>query len=212
MGIRFSQNGLFLDPKTGQIMTNGISVGGGQWVSGRGANANPANSGTTPTGSPLPSTYTPNPVTAAQLSSLNSNRTIPQWMMDQYTQKIGSMGGNANGPLPFGLNQTGFAGMKPQQAPQITPVAPPVIPPAGTPAGKTGQYLPVIENIQGGVGGALDAIGGLFNSKMAAPSVSPQNILPAPNIMTAPLQTRTPSLLTSATRSAPITTTATRGR
>jgi hypothetical protein len=54
--------------------------------------------------------FQPNRFTQGQLSG-SSNMTTPQWMMDAYTNKIGQMGGNANPPVPFGVNQSGFPGM-----------------------------------------------------------------------------------------------------
>lgn len=59
--------------------------------------------------------FTPNAFTQAQLAGMGQGAT-PQWMMDAYTQKIGSMGGNANQP-PFSVTQSGFPGMGGKTAP-----------------------------------------------------------------------------------------------
>jgi hypothetical protein len=60
--------------------------------------------------------FTPNAYTEAQLSGFNST---PQWMLDAYTNKIQSMGGNANLP-PFAVTQSGFPGMGGKTAPAGT--------------------------------------------------------------------------------------------
>ncbi len=71
--------------------------------------------GSTPSGSGSgagnqPPSYTPNPFTQGQLNGAMGRASVPQWMMDAYSRKIGSMGGNANNP-PFAVNQTGFPGV-----------------------------------------------------------------------------------------------------
>lgn len=59
--------------------------------------------------------FTPNAFTQSQLAGMGQGAT-PQWMMDAYTKKIGSMGGNANQP-PFSVTQSGFPGMGGKTAP-----------------------------------------------------------------------------------------------
>jgi hypothetical protein len=71
--------------------------------------------------------FTPNAFTQSQLgdfgvtstpkSGLMNNMSTPQWMMDAYSRKIGGMGGNANAPIPFQVNQSGFPGMGGKTAP-----------------------------------------------------------------------------------------------
>lgn len=62
--------------------------------------------------------YSPNQFTARQLAGFNGGignggtYSTPQWMMDAYTRKIGSMGGNANPPIPFNVTPSGFPGGK----------------------------------------------------------------------------------------------------
>jgi hypothetical protein len=60
--------------------------------------------------------FTPNQFTQAQLAGMGA---APQWMMDAYTNKIQSMGGNANLP-PFAVTQSGFPGMGGKTAPAGT--------------------------------------------------------------------------------------------
>jgi hypothetical protein len=70
--------------------------------------------------------FTPNQYTQSQLGEIQqqqqmtsgaNNMSTPQWMMDAYINKIGSMGGNANAPIPFQVNQSGFPGMGGKTAP-----------------------------------------------------------------------------------------------
>jgi hypothetical protein len=63
---------------------------------------------------------------AGQPSLPQQGGSTPQWMMDAYARKIQGMGGNADGPTPFGVNQTGFPQMgggpaapQEQQGPQM---------------------------------------------------------------------------------------------
>jgi hypothetical protein len=60
--------------------------------------------------------FTPNQFTQQQLAGMGA---APQWMMDAYTNKIQSMGGNANLP-PFAVTQSGFPGMGGKTAPAGT--------------------------------------------------------------------------------------------
>jgi hypothetical protein len=60
--------------------------------------------------------FVANQFTQGQLGGMN-NASAPQWMMDAYINKIGSMGGNANAPIPFQVNQSGFPGMGGKTAP-----------------------------------------------------------------------------------------------
>lgn len=62
--------------------------------------------------------FTPNAFTQSQLAGMGGG-AAPQWMMDAYTQKIGSMGGNANLP-PFGVTQSGFPGTGGKAAPSVS--------------------------------------------------------------------------------------------
>ena len=63
--------------------------------------------------------YTPNPYTAAQLAGINyGGVSVPQWMINAYANRIGQMGGNANSPLPFQLNQSGFPALYSNGLPQ----------------------------------------------------------------------------------------------
>ena len=65
-----------------------------------------------------PSTaYTPNAANNAQLSAFGNGISAPQWMHDAYAAKIASMGGNANPPVPYQINQSGFPGVGGKVAP-----------------------------------------------------------------------------------------------
>ena len=65
-----------------------------------------------------PSTaYTPNAANNAQLSAFGNGISAPQWMHDAYAAKIASMGGNANPPVPYQINQSGFPGIGGKVAP-----------------------------------------------------------------------------------------------
>lgn len=56
-----------------------------------------------------PTQYTPNQANAQQIAGFG-RMSAPQWMMNAYTNRIGSMGGNANPPVPFNVTPGGFGG------------------------------------------------------------------------------------------------------
>jgi hypothetical protein len=61
--------------------------------------------------------YTPNQDNMAQLNAFGNGISAPQWMHDAYVNKIGSMGGNANPPVPYQINQSGYPGVGGKVAP-----------------------------------------------------------------------------------------------
>jgi hypothetical protein len=61
--------------------------------------------------------YTPNAANNAQLSAFGNGISAPQWMHDAYAAKIASMGGNANPPVPYQINQSGYPGVGGKVAP-----------------------------------------------------------------------------------------------
>ena len=139
---------LFSNPRTAQWAADqGIQAPAGV-VAGTPTPATPTPAA--PTFS-LPSvTYTPNQHTVDQLGSFGSGRTVPQWMMNAYAQKIGQMGGNANTPIPFGVTQGGFPGSIPQSPRPTSQPMPRQMPSAGV-SGKTGPYLNATQGIANGV-------------------------------------------------------------
>lgn len=102
-------------------------------------------------GFPPPGSFMPNQHAVNQLASFGSGRTVPQWMMDSYANKIGQMGGNANAPIPFGVTQGGFPGFSPRPSPQPQAQQGPRQMPSAGVSGKTGPYLNATQGIANGV-------------------------------------------------------------
>lgn len=116
-------------------------------------------------GGALPTSYTPNQHTQAQLSGMNNMQT-PQWMMDAYTRKIQGMGGNANPPVPFGVTQSGFPGYMQQPAPQQTAL--PVMPQGS--GGKNPAINQAIQGVGPAALGGINALGSLMGGKPSGTS------------------------------------------
>ena len=89
----------------------------GQPNGGTGYNVQPPSTAYTPNAANNAHAYTPNAANNAQLSAFGNGISAPQWMHDAYAAKIASMGGNANPPVPYQINQSGFPGIGGKVAP-----------------------------------------------------------------------------------------------
>ena len=116
----------YYNQQTNSYAQTGNSVSSSQQSGSSSGSVKTSNTAPVVNGGYMKPVYTPNPYTAAQLQGMNyGGVSVPQWMLNAYANKIGQMGGNANAPLPFQVNQSGFPslysnGMPQAQQPQPT--------------------------------------------------------------------------------------------